>query len=502
MPVKVSNRQEKHGNKPKVGQNSSDPLIAPSDEEKEHREGKRPIENEDKTEASNLSPKNTLQGVCKPKKKEALRVVFSDPDIQAYRDHMMEHAIICKYMGLWPTERALCQWIKQHWRPKGDVKLHLGAKGFFTVVFSNLEDKDRVLDGGRYFLSSAGLYMRPWKVNFVPEKETFTQVPVWIRLFSLPIDYWGLATLKRIGDRLDTFIKAAEATMQRKYTSCARICVEMDVSGALHEGLWLEFRDEDYFQAIDYEQIPFRCRKCHEHGHLVRECPLIKPVEDAKLEQPAKNQEVFKKPKSRQRAYRKRINKAVTYPSKTLNPFSILDSEADSKGNNKETKLPKAPQKNKTDHRSTDAEETPENTEIQTHEVADERDEDTDMLTSDGGSEDLELNEVLEKEGVNLPDMEKHWRTQGLENIPEEEIKKISDLFIARQQAALDKQKKSLGIMKGTGNQSKSLFLHSLGWKQNKRRGRGTNGEVLHDLGILMINSGKMKDLHAFLSYQ
>jgi len=176
-------------------------------------------------------------------------------------------------MGLWPTERALCQRIKQHWKPKGDVKLHLGAKGFFTVVFTNLEDKDRVFYGGPYFFASAGLYMRPWKTNFVPEKETFTQVPMWIRLFSLSIDYWGLATLKQIGDRLGTFIKASEATMQRRYTSCARISVEMDVSGALHEGLWLEFRDEDYFQAIDYEQIPFRCRRCHEHGHLVRDCP-------------------------------------------------------------------------------------------------------------------------------------------------------------------------------------------------------------------------------------
>jgi len=52
--------------------------------------------------------------------------------------------------------------------------------------------------------------------------------------------------------------------------------VEMDVLGALHDDLWLEYRDEDYFQAIDYEQIPFYCRKCHEHGNLIGECPLNK----------------------------------------------------------------------------------------------------------------------------------------------------------------------------------------------------------------------------------
>lgn len=160
----------------------------------------------------------------------------------------------------------------------------MGAKGFFTVVFTNLEDKEKILDGGPYFMASAGLYMRPWKPNFVPEKESFTQVLVWIRLFSLPIDYWGMNALKQIGDQLGTFIKASEATLQNKYTSYARICVEMDVSGALYEGLCLEYRDDNYFQAIDYEKILFRCRKCHEHGHLIRECPMNKKEEEAKTE--------------------------------------------------------------------------------------------------------------------------------------------------------------------------------------------------------------------------
>ena len=91
---------------------------------------------------------------------------------------MVVHAVICKFMGFWPSEKALCQWIKQVWKPKGDVQLHLGTKGLFTVVFANLEDKDRIFEGGPYFYASAGLYMKPWIPNFAPEQETFTQVLV------------------------------------------------------------------------------------------------------------------------------------------------------------------------------------------------------------------------------------------------------------------------------------------------------------------------------------
>jgi hypothetical protein len=51
------------------------------------------------------------------------------------------------------------------------VELHLGSKGFFTVVFMNLEDRDKVFEGGPYFHASAGLYMRSWKENFSQRKK-------------------------------------------------------------------------------------------------------------------------------------------------------------------------------------------------------------------------------------------------------------------------------------------------------------------------------------------
>lgn len=81
---------------------------------------------------------------------------------------MKTYAIICKFMGLWSTEKALKTWIKYHRKPKGSIELHLGSKGFFTMVFTSIEDKDRVFEGGPYFYAATGLYMRPWKMNFVP----------------------------------------------------------------------------------------------------------------------------------------------------------------------------------------------------------------------------------------------------------------------------------------------------------------------------------------------
>jgi len=74
-------------------------------------------------------------------------------------------------------------------------------------------------------------------------------------------------------------VKTSGATLKGRYTSYARFCIEMDIFGALSESISLDFTDEEWIQNIDYKHIPFRCRTCHENGHLIRECPLNKKKE-------------------------------------------------------------------------------------------------------------------------------------------------------------------------------------------------------------------------------
>eukprot|EP00253_Pinus_taeda_P013643 PITA_13643 len=234
--------------------------------------GKKPLE--DVREIGVEGKKSTEVGTEEPTEKDQNCTKYKE----AYREHMGTYAIICKFMGLWPTEKALQSWIRYHWKPKGSIDLHLGSKGFFMVVFTNIEDKDKIFEGGPYFYVVVGLYMRPWVMNFVLEKKTFTLVPVWVRLYSLPLDYWQNESLVAIGNKLGHYVKASETTRRGKYTSFARICVEMDLSRALLEEIILEVFYEEWVQIVDYEHIPFRCRKFHEHGHLFRDCPLNKEI--------------------------------------------------------------------------------------------------------------------------------------------------------------------------------------------------------------------------------
>ena len=69
-----------------------------------------------------------------------------------------------------------------------------------------------------------------------------------------------------------------------KYTSYARICVYMHIAQAIPDAICLSREYSDWIQVLDYENIPFRCQKLHEHGHLFRECPINKNQETPKKE--------------------------------------------------------------------------------------------------------------------------------------------------------------------------------------------------------------------------
>jgi len=73
------------------------------------------------------------------------------------------HAIISKFMGIWPKEFDILWWIQLKWNPKAPINIFLGAKGFFTVIFDSLEDWKKFLDNKPYLMSSVGLFMRHWK---------------------------------------------------------------------------------------------------------------------------------------------------------------------------------------------------------------------------------------------------------------------------------------------------------------------------------------------------
>jgi hypothetical protein len=214
-----------------------------------------------KTPTSTSMTRPWIPGKCIPQVSQAPKYIISTPRIEEQKKYMRDYALVGKFLGLWPSERELVKWIHQWWKPKGHYDLQLGSKGFFTIILHNLEDINHIFDGGSYFFNSAGLFLRFWTEKFIPETEDFAHAPVWIRLYSLPQEFWLEEVLAGIGNTIGVYVKSSEATKQRRYTSYVCICVYLNIAKPLPGSIALEYHDEDWLQTIDYEHIPFRCKK-------------------------------------------------------------------------------------------------------------------------------------------------------------------------------------------------------------------------------------------------
>eukprot|EP00253_Pinus_taeda_P005679 PITA_05679 len=114
-----------------------------------------------------------------------------------------------------------------------------------------------------------GLYLNKWSPEFDPAQDVPTAVPVWVRLPHLPLHCWSQNSLQSIGNALGRYIDQAPRNDQY---SCARICVEVDLEVGLPEAIKLPVADWTHIQELDYEQLPFKCRHCHEYGHFAKYC--------------------------------------------------------------------------------------------------------------------------------------------------------------------------------------------------------------------------------------
>jgi hypothetical protein len=101
----------------------------------------------------------------------------------------------------------------------------------------------------------------------------------------------------------------------------------------------------------------------------------------------------------------------------------------------------------------------------------------------------------VEREGIDLPNILEQWKRQGVDNVPVEQLDRIQYLFLLREEVKsrgikhMHGEIGHLGIKIGDGQPQHSP-------KQARRKkGRKSNSVALQELGALLINSGKIKNI-------
>ena len=142
---------------------------------------------------------------------------------------------------------------------------------FYLIKFGLVEDYEKVLKGGAWFIREHYLTIRAWEPYFKPTLAACSKVVVWACLPRLPIEFYELEVLKEIGQPIGLVLQIdanTAASIRGRYT---RLCIQVDLDTPLSRSILIgRFR-----QDILYKGISLLCFSVGRMGHRKNYCPYI-----------------------------------------------------------------------------------------------------------------------------------------------------------------------------------------------------------------------------------
>ncbi|GLJ40042.1 hypothetical protein SUGI_0819650 [Cryptomeria japonica] len=174
---------------------------------------------------------------------------------------------------IWPKKprRIINPWIKDNWGSQDVVKFLL--KGFFVAIFIEKGIRDQILSSKNCYFDNLPLYIQPWTPNFNLLKLVVYETLVWIRLYNLPIEYWGDSSLEKIGRTLGTLLEIDEEIIENDSYIYARMKIAaveqipFIINLRTDNGLWK--------QGIEIEREVYACQRCGSKTHQTKSCKIF-----------------------------------------------------------------------------------------------------------------------------------------------------------------------------------------------------------------------------------
>ncbi|WOL07864.1 hypothetical protein Cni_G16613 [Canna indica] len=134
------------------------------------------------------------------------RVSFSTEQAESWCQPW-EKSLIGKFLGKPPPLDFVRRWVSRIWSTFGFQSALDLDKGFFVFRFDSIDSANRALTEGPWIFRGDVLRLMPWKPLFRPWEEMFTTSPVWIRLQSLPLEFWHHDSIVAIAQSFGKVLK-------------------------------------------------------------------------------------------------------------------------------------------------------------------------------------------------------------------------------------------------------------------------------------------------------
>ncbi|XP_019183629.1 PREDICTED: uncharacterized protein LOC109178450 [Ipomoea nil] len=176
------------------------------------------------------------------------------------------NALIVKVWGKVVGYSLLLRRLCALWRPKGSFELVALDNDYFLVKFGSTEDLEFAKFGGPWMILDHYLIVKEWTPDFDPMTDKTEKMLIWVRFPCLPVEYYNIVFLQKVGRRIGRPIRIDRATSQVSRGRFARMCVEIDIT----KPLLSKFKRRGRTRYISYEGIHLDCGM---YGHNHESCP-------------------------------------------------------------------------------------------------------------------------------------------------------------------------------------------------------------------------------------
>ncbi|KAL0282965.1 UNVERIFIED_CONTAM: hypothetical protein Sangu_2919800 [Sesamum angustifolium] len=155
------------------------------------------------------------------------------------------------------------------------------SNGFYFFQFKTEVATEEVIEGGPWLFQGQPIILQRWEPGIVLQKHKHTQVPVWIRLRHLPVEFWTNDGLSTVASGVGRSLYQDTITRACTRLDFARVCVMIDISSTLPKHLIIMMPKEDGSGVpckVEYEWVPSKCKQCMSLGHSTAACPDSKEV--------------------------------------------------------------------------------------------------------------------------------------------------------------------------------------------------------------------------------
>lgn len=127
-------------------------------------------------------------------KQDSDRATLTNEDKESHED-VVGFCLVGRFLGRFPGWRAVNE-LTRRWQTPHMMLTHDSA--WLIFKFPEKQSCDAILKGGPYVACGCPLYIKAMPSCFTFESTIHNQLPLWMKIYGLPIDCWSMTRLSKV----------------------------------------------------------------------------------------------------------------------------------------------------------------------------------------------------------------------------------------------------------------------------------------------------------------